>query len=196
LVKDQYADTKVILSQTAVYTLASIIIVIGDYFYTTTSMGNPYKYTYENTNQNEIADMSMLIVGQLLAQGFYQLLIFIFHKVFNKRRHDPHVSVFEVVTELFRGGPGNETFVMARMHRVMVVREYGDQIESENEESLPLLSSSDVSANFGSIQSLPTTRRSLPSTTTSWMADEHSTINPALESIDDTLSHSSSNLLL
>ncbi len=161
-VKEQYKDTRVILSQAMLYFSAYFIILIGGYFYNTRNLYN-----------ERVFDIFMS-----LGEGFYQLLISIFHQVFNQRRHDPNVSIFDAISKIFRGETINETFILTRMHMVKIIQhEYeednydGDHARVENE-SRPLLSSSGASANFGSASPLPT--RSLISIL--WITDDNSNI--------------------
>ncbi len=163
-VKDQYRDTRVIVSQTMVYFSAYIILDVSD--------GD--LFNAKNLYQERA---SAITLG--LGQGFFQLLIFVFHQVFNQRRHDPNVTIFDAIREIFRGESGNETFILTRMHAVIIAPRqyedsyYGDQTRLENE-ARPLLSSFGASANFGSASSLPTNGRSLMSF--SWLMDGNSNV--------------------
>ncbi len=166
-VKDHYKDTKVIVSQAILYFAVYFVIFACDHY---------YLINKDNLYQHEVFDILLC-----LGQGFYQLLIFIFHLVFNQRRNDPNVSIFEAIREIFKGGSGNETFILTRMHAVQIApRDFFEdsyfyrrgRLENSDESSWPLLSSCGVSAVFGSALSLPTNGRSLISAL--WLEDDNS----------------------
>eukprot|EP00551_Chaetoceros_affinis_P012770 CAMPEP_0203668240 /NCGR_PEP_ID=MMETSP0090-20130426/4926_1 /ASSEMBLY_ACC=CAM_ASM_001088 /TAXON_ID=426623 /ORGANISM="Chaetoceros affinis, Strain CCMP159" /LENGTH=461 /DNA_ID=CAMNT_0050532635 /DNA_START=337 /DNA_END=1722 /DNA_ORIENTATION=+ len=157
-IKDQYKDTKVIVSQSAVYFSVQLFLIASELIFSFS-----------------VGSISVLAVITVLwsVQGLYQLFIFIFHKVFNQRRNEPNISFSDALIEIFRG-PGDEAFIISGIHAVDAINRLMDPStiaestqsglwEDQFEESLPLVSSCDLSGNFGST-SLPTTGRSLIST--------------------------------
>jgi len=148
-IKDHYKNTKVILAQSVLFFSVlnfSLIIECFDAF----SLGSW-----------EVVGVEFVIWS---VQGFYQLFIFIFHKVFNHRRHDPDISISRAIIEIFQGGPGSEAIIIANIN---VVRTINKEMESSNiksvesgfmenqSESMSLLSSCGMTGHFGSL-SLPT----------------------------------------
>mmetsp|Transcript_11751 Transcript_11751/g.17836 ORF Transcript_11751/g.17836 Transcript_11751/m.17836 type:complete len:537 (+) Transcript_11751:103-1713(+) len=137
--KDQYKDTKVIVSQAALYFSVQIFILACEM----------------NYGFSERSSHALVVEGVIWSmQGFDLLFIFIFHQVFNQRRHHPDISISDAIIVMFQGKSGNEVFILSNIYTVRAVNK---EIESdahsksfENNESTPLVSSCSLSGNFGS----------------------------------------------
>jgi hypothetical protein len=108
IAKEQYKETKIITEQSIMYVLAALIIQYSS------------KVSFSLAKNGEIR---MLYMSAMFALsnlgGFFNLLIFTYHKVYNMKRCNSDLSISEAIIKLFRNGEGHDSFVLTKMDMIL-----------------------------------------------------------------------------
>ena len=125
-IQHQFNDTKVIALQ-AIFYLLILCLSLGSWIVLSRS---------QQTHPSSIIFNSTLLFVTS-AEGFYTLVIFMFHKVYNIKRSysHAHLSVWEAIIQIFKNGGTDDSFVMSRMHLISHHNHNYEYVDNDNDKS-------------------------------------------------------------
>ena len=94
------------------------VILLQSFLYVAAYLSSLLFTALDLATEGELYQIQILTFGPL--QGFFTFLIFIFHKVYNKKRTDPSLSTYKALCDIFVHGEADDTFLMTRMHLVSI----------------------------------------------------------------------------
>jgi hypothetical protein len=118
--KDQYKETKIIAKQSMMYIVTALTL--------------PFCWCISLSLHETSMVSKSVFCALMYLEGFYTLLIFIFHKVHNIKRCNIDISTSEAIIRIFRDGEGGDSFVLTRMDLVYPSANDDDGLDDDDDD--------------------------------------------------------------